>query len=207
MSKSAKVSRRQQQIMELIRERGEVQVETLAIALRVTPQTIRRDLNHLFEHNLLDRVHGGAVLKGSVENLGYGARKLLMLEEKTAIAERVAELIPNYSSLFINIGTTTERVSEFLVGHQGLLVVTNNIHVATTLWPSQNLQVLIAGGTIRHTDGGIVGPSTEEFISSFKLDFAVVGCSAIDSDGEILDYDLREVRVAKTIMRCAEISR
>jgi DeoR family glycerol-3-phosphate regulon repressor len=66
-----------------------------------------------------------------------------------------------------------------------------------------NIQVMVASGMIRHSDGGIVGSSTEKFIEQFKVDFAVIGCSAIDSEGEVLDYDDREVCVAKVIIKHA----
>lgn len=198
---SVDISSRQHLIMAYIREHGSVQVDQLSNHLRVTPQTIRRDLNQLYEQQLLQRVHGGAVIKDSVENLGYGARKILMAEEKAIIAQRTAELIPDNSSLFINIGTTNERVAEHLVRRRGMLVITNNINVAHMLWPSPGIEVMIAGGAIRHADGGIVGSSAEEFIENFKVDFAVIGCSAIDNDGEFFDFDLREVRVAKAIVR------
>lgn len=199
----ADITRRQRSILDFIREHGSVQVESLSAHLQVTPQTIRRDLNHLYELKLLQRVHGGAILKDNVENLGYGARKILMADEKAEIARLTAQIIPDNSSMFINIGTTTERLAEFLFGRSGMLVVTNNINVASILWPSRGIEVMIAGGTIRHSDGGIVGPSTEEFIEKFKLDYAVIGCSAIDDSGDICDYDLREVRVTQTIIRHA----
>ncbi len=198
---NTEISRRQHSIMDFIRQHGSVQVDELSDHLNVTPQTIRRDLNQLYDLNLLQRVHGGAVIKDTVENLGHGARKMLMAGEKDAIAQRAAELIPDNSSLFINIGTTTERVAEHLVDHKGLLVITNNMNVASTLWPSSNLEVMIAGGSIRPNDGGIVGSSTEEFVERFKVDYAVIGCSAIDPDGELFDFDLREVRVTQAIIR------
>ncbi len=199
----AEISRRQRAIMDYIREHGSVQVDELSENLRVTPQTIRRDLNRLYELNLVQRVHGGAVIRDTVENLGYGARKILMADEKEQIARLAAGIIPDNSSLFINIGTTTERVAEYLLDHSGLLVITNNINVASTLWPARGLEVMIAGGTIRQSDGGIVGPSTEEFIDKFKLDYAIIGCSAIDIHGDFCDYDLREVRVTQAIIRHA----
>jgi len=199
--------------MDYIREHGSVQVDQLSNHLRVTPQTIRRDLNQLYQQQLLQRVHGGAVVKDNVENLGYGARKILMAEEKSniaqrvaellPIAQRVAELLPDNSSLFINIGTTTERVAEYLYHRKGMLVITNNINVASMLWPAPELEVMIAGGAIRRTDGGIVGSSAEEFIDNFKLDYAIIGCSAIDSDGDFFDFDLREVRVTRAIIKHA----
>ena len=203
MSSAHTVTRRQRLILEYVREHGTAQVDELARQLEVTPQTIRRDLNQLYDSELIQRVHGGAILKDTVENLGHGARQLLMSSEKNDIAARVAELIPDSSSIFINIGTTTEKVAEHIRHKQGMLVITNNINVASLLWPYKGYEVMIAGGTIRHNDGGIVGPSTEEFIGKFKVDFAIIGCSAIDEDGEFFDYDLREVRVTQSIIRRA----
>ena len=186
--------------MEFIRQHGSVQVDELSAHLRVTPQTIRRDLNQLYDLELVQRVHGGAVIKDTVENLGYGARKLLMAREKDEIARQAAALIPDNSSLFINIGTTTGKVAEHLFDRRGLLVISNDMNIASTLWPSNSLEVMITGGNIRSRDGGIIGASTEEFVSRFKVDYAVIGCSAIDADGELFDYDLREVRVTQAII-------
>ncbi|HKJ51979.1 MAG TPA: DeoR/GlpR family DNA-binding transcription regulator [Gammaproteobacteria bacterium] len=200
---NVEISSRQHLIMNYIREHGSVQVDHLSEHLQVTPQTIRRDLNQLYDLKLVQRVHGGAIVKDNVENLGYGARKILMAEEKIDIARRAAELVPDNSSLFINIGTTTERVAEYLSNRSGLLVITNNINVAAMLWPARGLEVMIASGSIRRSDGGIVGAGAEEFVSKFKLDYAVIGCSAIDEDGDFFDFDLREVRVTQAIMQNA----
>ncbi len=200
---SADISHRQHLILEFVREHGAAQVDQLSNHLRVTPQTIRRDLNQLYEQQLVQRVHGGAIVKDNVENLGYGARKILMADEKSDIARRAAELIPDNSSLFINIGTTTERVAEHLFERKGMLVITNNINVASLLWPSPGIEVMIAGGSIRHSDGGIIGASAEEFIDNFRVDYAVIGCSSIDSDGDLFDYDLREVRITRAIIEHA----
>ena len=199
----ADISTRQRSIIEFIREHGSVKVDDLSEHLQLPPQTIRRDLNQLYELKLVQRVHGGVVINDAIENLGYGARKILMADEKTAIAKLTAQTISDNASMFINLGTTTERVAEFLVDRKGLLVITNNINVASTLWPSRTIEVMIAGGRIRHADGGIVGTSTEEFINKFKLDYAVIGCSAIDDSGDFFDDDLREVRVTQAIIRQA----
>ena len=58
----------------------------------------------------------------------------------------------------------------------------------------------MAGGVVRQSDGGIVGEAAVDFIAQFKVDYAVIGASAIDEDGAMLDFDYREVRVAKAIM-------
>jgi DeoR family glycerol-3-phosphate regulon repressor len=200
---TSNLSDRQKAILEHARIHGEVEVDPLAESFRVTPQTIRRDLNQLCDARLLQRVHGGALVHDGVENLGYAARRQIAAQEKKAIGKRAAELIANDSSLFINIGTTTESVAEHLKGHTGLLVITNNLNVVNTLRPSQSIDVMTAGGTVRREDGGIVGETTAEFFAQFKVDYAVIGASAIEQDGAVLDFDLREVRVAQAIIRNA----
>ena len=197
------LSFRQQQILALARQRGGVTVDDLAQRFEVTPQTIRKDLNELCDARMLARTHGGAMLASGVENLAYDARRHMAAAEKAIIGRHAASLIPNNCSLFMNIGTTTEEVARALVNHEGLLVITNNIHVATILLPRPGIEVILAGGMVRKSDGGIVGEATADFITQFKVDHAVIGASALDEDGAMLDFDYREVRVAKAIMQNA----
>jgi DeoR family glycerol-3-phosphate regulon repressor len=194
------LSPRQQQILVLARQTGNVLVEDLAVRFEVTPQTIRKDLNELCDERLLARTHGGAMLSSGVENVAYEARRQLAARENVVIGERAAQLIPNNCSLFINIGTTTEEVARALVRHEGLLVITNNIHVALILMPCPKIDVIVVGGMLRKTDGGIVGEAAVDFITQFKVDYAVIGASAIDDDGAMLDFDYREVRASKAIV-------
>jgi DeoR family glycerol-3-phosphate regulon repressor len=117
-----------------------------------------------------------------------------------APTKAAAALIPNQSSLFINIGTTTEAVSKALLEHNGLMVITNNINVANRMRVFPSIEVVIAGGVVRGSDGGIVGEAAVDFIKQFKVDYAVIGASAIDHDGALLDFDFREVKVAQAII-------
>ncbi|HKQ95495.1 MAG TPA: DeoR/GlpR family DNA-binding transcription regulator [Aestuariivirgaceae bacterium] len=194
---------RQQQILALAKHAGSVMVEELASRFEVTPQTIRKDLNELCEGRLLTRVHGGAMVSSGVENVAYEARRQIAAGEKRLIGERAASLVSNNCSLFINIGTTTEEVARALIQHEGLLVITNNIHVAFTLMPCPRIEVIVAGGAVRRSDGGIIGEAAVDFIEQFKVDYAVIGVSAIDEDGALLDFDYREVRAAQAIVNNA----
>ncbi|MBF8781468.1 DeoR family transcriptional regulator [Pseudomonas fulva] len=190
---------RQQQILELVRERGYVSIEEMAQLFVVTPQTIRRDINLLAEAGLLRRYHGGAAYDSSIENTAYAMRADQMRDEKQRIAEAVARQIPDHASLFINIGTTTEFIARALLNHDHLKVITNNLHVASILGAREDFEVLVAGGTVRR-DGGVVGQASVDFINQFKVDFAVVGISGIDEDGSLLDFDYQEVRVSQAII-------
>lgn len=195
---------RRREIVEAVQARGFATIEELARRFRVTPQTIRRDINRLSEEGQLARYHGGAGLPtGSTRNLAYAARQVAQLGEKEAIARMVAAEVPDHSSLMINIGTTTEAVARALVHHRGLRVITNNLNVATNLAAATEFEVIIAGGVVRNADGGVVGTATVDFIAQFRVDIAIIGISGIDRDGALLDFDHREVRAAQTILDCA----
>ncbi|MGB0747304.1 MAG: DeoR/GlpR family DNA-binding transcription regulator [Magnetospiraceae bacterium] len=198
-----KLSERQREIISVARAQGQVNVDDLAAQFEVTPQTIRKDLNDICASGLMRRTHGGAVVVASMENLEYDARRLLAQEEKRHIGIAAAALIPNNCSVFIGIGTTTEEVARNLLNKKNILVVTNNINVANMLRSGSEVDVIIAGGIVRRTDGGVVGDAAVDFLTQFKFDFAIVGTSAIDEDGSLLDYDLREVKVAQAILNNA----
>jgi DeoR family glycerol-3-phosphate regulon repressor len=194
------LSDRQNTIVSLARTVGRVTVEELAARFDVTPQTIRRDLNELCDLRVLSRTHGGAVIASSVENPAYEARRFIAADEKRAIGTAAAALIPHECSLFINIGTTTEEVATALTNHQNLLIITNNLNVAMALYRCPTIEVIVAGGVVRRSDGAVVGSSAVDLIRQFKVDLAVIGASALDDDGSLLDYDPREVAVARAII-------
>ena len=80
------------------------------------------------------------------------------------------------------------------------MVITNNINVANRMRVYPGIEVVIAGGVVRGSDGGVVGEAAVDFIKQFKVDYAVIGASAIDHDGALLDFDFREVKVAQAII-------
>jgi DeoR family glycerol-3-phosphate regulon repressor len=191
---------RQGEIVAIARSQGRVGVDELALRFAVSPQTIRKDLNDLCDRRLLSRIHGGAIVSSGVENLAYEARRLIAQAEKRAIGEAAARLLPNNASLFINIGTTTEEVARALQDHEGLVVITNNLNVATLLYRHSAIEVIMTGGPVRRSDGGVIGSAAVDFVRQFKVDYAGIGTSAIEEDGSLLDFDYREVRVARAII-------
>lgn len=194
------LSKRQNEIIEIVKDKGFAPIEDLAKHFDVTPQTIRRDINKLCDLNVLTRYHGGAGISSSVQNVDYSARKSMLHEEKQRIANLVAQEIPDGASIFINIGTTTEEAAIALSSLKGIKVITNNLNVAMILSSNDTCEVIVAGGMVRHRDKGITGEATVDFIKQFRVDYGIIGVSGIDEDGTLLDYDYHEVRAAREII-------
>lgn len=194
------VAARHRMILETARHTGSVSVEALAERLGVTPQTIRKDLNLLAKRSMLARVHGGAVVTSGVDNLHYTERRQVAAETKEAIGAAAAALVPNGASLFINIGSTTEAIARHLTDRRDLMVITNNLNVVDILADCPGIEVIAAGGRVRPGDRAVVGALAMDFIRSFRVDYALIGASAIERDGTFLDFDVDEVRVSQTII-------
>ncbi|MBS1069338.1 DeoR/GlpR family DNA-binding transcription regulator [Gluconobacter cerinus] len=196
-----RINPRQEQIIRLVRSRGYVSNEDMAQQFDVAVQTIRRDIGFLAEQGLLTRHHGGATPNSTIENIAYNERQILNLKAKDAIGHCAASLIPDRSSLFINIGTTTEAFARSLGGHRDLRVVTNNLHVASLISGRPDFRTVITAGELRPKDGAILGSAAIETLDSFRTEFGVIGISGIADDGTLLDFDLNEIQCARTIIR------
>lgn len=195
-----RVGAREQQILDLVRDRGGIDIDALAHHFGVTPQTIRRGVNRLSELGLLRRLHGGATLPPASTNLPYVTRQVQHLESKRRIAAAVAAHIEDGASVSIGLGTTPHEVALALRGHRGLHVVTNSMHVVFALAAQPTLAIVVAGGVLRPADLDVVGDAAVRCFAGFKTDYAVFGVGGIDADGTLLDFDCDEV-AAREAMR------
>jgi DeoR family glycerol-3-phosphate regulon repressor len=191
---------RQRALVDAVRQRGYVTIAAMATRFRVSAQTIRRDIQMLSEQRVLERHHGGAGLPRGTDALAYTSRRVRNARAKRAIGRLVARHIPNNTSVFIDIGTTTEAVAAALVEHEGLRVVTNHLRVASILGERTEFEITLAGGVMRRRDQAVTGAATAEFLEQFRFAYGIFGIGTIGEDGALLDYDYRDVQVSKAAM-------
>jgi DeoR/GlpR family transcriptional regulator of sugar metabolism len=194
---------RQNKLLKLVNDDGYCTVEVLAETLDVSTQTIRRDIKKLDDKGLVIRHHGGASSPSSIENVSYEVRKVTGVDEKNVIAAKIATLIPNDSTVFLSIGTTSETIAKHLTNKKNLQVITNSIRVANVLHSKPDIDVLIPSGRVRTKNGGIVGTEAIEFIANFRFDYFIGSGGSIDTDGTILEYDLDEVALLQQVMKAS----
>ena len=194
---------RHDRLLKEVNEKGYVSVEELTELLDVSAQTIRRDIKKLSDQKLLIRHHGGAARNSSVVNLDYAVRQISETEQKEAIGRAIVELIPDNSSVFLTIGTTTEIIARHLMQRHGLQVITNSLRVANILYQKQDFNVMVPGGKLRSFNGGIIGSTALDFVKHFRVDYLIASCGSIDNDGTLLDYEFNEVTMVQAIMKTA----
>ncbi|MFE3559324.1 DeoR/GlpR family DNA-binding transcription regulator [Streptomyces sp. NPDC059193] len=182
---------RWQALLDLLVERGEVEVEPAAEALGVSAATIRRDLDQLAEQQLLVRTRGGAVLHGVSYELPLRYRTSRRAAEKRRISEAVAALITPGEVIGLTGGTTTTEIARALAGRpdlaQGspaLTVVTNALNIAGELVIRPQFKIVLTGGVARPQSYELTGPLAEQVLGQLAVDTAVLGVDGFDpADG------------------------
>jgi DeoR family transcriptional regulator, glycerol-3-phosphate regulon repressor len=200
------VTKRQVRILEIVREQGFASIEHLAGHFEVTQQTVRRVVNQLCDQGLLRRIHGGVGVPVQNQNLAYGSRQGLNPDAKRRIAHAVSNFIPDGASLMIGLGTTPEYVAQALSNRQDLRVITNNLNVAAAFARNPDVEITIAGGTLRPLDRDIVGDAAVRFFSGFKADFGIFGVGGVDQDGALLDFHSDEFKARQAIVANCRIA-
>ncbi|KPH97257.1 transcriptional regulator, DeoR family [Actinobacteria bacterium OV450] len=178
---------RWQTLLDLLVERGELEVEPAAETLGVSAATIRRDLDQLAEQQLLVRTRGGAVVHGVSYELPLRYRTSRRAAEKHRISEAVAELITPGEVIGLTGGTTTTEVARALAGRPdlaagspALTVVTNALNIAGELVIRPQFKIVLTGGVARPQSYELTGPLAQQVLGQLTMDTAVVGVDAFD---------------------------
>jgi DeoR family glycerol-3-phosphate regulon repressor len=198
------LSERQAAILATIEAQGFATLEALADSFGVSMQTVRRDVIAMQAAGLLERFHGGAGVRRRLPDrrIDHGHKRRLAVEEKRAIARRVAGLVPPGATVYLDVGTTMEAAAEALNGSARLAIVTNSLRVAAAVDPDRHA-VQVLPGRVRGPDGSLTGEETVLALARLRVDIALISCSAIEPGGAVMDFDAGKIAIKRCAMDIA----
>jgi DeoR family transcriptional regulator of aga operon len=188
-------------ILEVLSERGSVNVAELSRRFGVSAATLRRDLQMLEEQRLLSRTHGGAVAQDVAYELPVRYRSGQQRFEKQQIARVVVSRIP-HEQLVVGLtgGTTTSEVAKLLADRANLTIVTNALNIAAELALRPRLKLVVTGGVARPQSYELVGPWAERTLASVTIGVAVVGVDGITALEGLTTHDEVEAHTNQVLI-------
>ncbi|MER5452675.1 DeoR/GlpR family DNA-binding transcription regulator [Streptomyces sp. NPDC059690] len=196
---------RRRGILESARRDGSVDVGQLAVELKVSKETVRRDLNALERHGLVRRTHGGA---HPVESAGFETtlafRTTMHVPEKSRIAAAAVELLGDAETVYIDEGYTPQLIAAALPRDRPLTVVTASLSTAGALASAENINVLLLGGRVRGGTLATVDHWATRMLSGFVIDLAYVGANGISREYGLTTPDPAVGALKAEVMRVAE---
>lgn len=193
---------RQNRIVELVSEKGNIQVERLAQLLDVSQMTIRRDLNKLNKDGIIERRHGVAVIKH--ENT-YTEKMVTMMEEKRLLASVCASMVKPGDTVFLDSGTTIYEIARRIMDIADLTVITDDIETGFLLHRS-NVELMICGGTVQKETGSIFGTFSNQMMAYIHVGIAFMGAMSIDANYNVLTPTMDKASLKRMIVKNANRS-
>ncbi len=175
---------RQERILNELRASSTIRISTLAEALGVSGETIRRDLLEMGESGVLSRTYGGAVARPFGIEAAWTERLRDMAEERGRIAAAAARFLRPGDVVMIDAGSTVLHFAQRIAAQlTDLTIITNSFSVAIALGANPSFRVVSCPGAYDPHEGSLTGPDTIAFLGQFNANWAVLGASGINGDG------------------------
>ena len=171
---------RRKELLELLNAEGHATVAMLCNYFKVSPATIRNDLNDLEAMRQLKRTHGGAISMQSLPELTSREKTGLRAADKRSIAQKAMEYVRPGQVIAIDTGTTTIEMASLLGNMQDVTVITNDLKIASLLEENCSLNVIFLGGIVRKNFHCTVGDSVLRQIDELNIDTLFLATNSMD---------------------------
>ncbi|MEO0469135.1 MAG: DeoR/GlpR family DNA-binding transcription regulator [Bacteroidota bacterium] len=190
---------RLQHILEEVRQKNKVLTIELSQQLKVSEDTVRRDLKELADLGQIKKVHGGAV-SDSLNPTHYEERKVYAQEEKILLAEKALSLIRPHQVILMDGGTTNLELVKRFPEDLPLTVVTNSLPIAVELANHPKIDIIFLGGKLLKTAQVTIGPEVIEALQMLRADLCILGTRSIHHQLGITEIDWDETKVKRAMV-------
>lgn len=194
------IETRLDEILKIVNDKTSVTVQELTEYLNTSESTIRRDLTILHNDGKLRKVHGGATALGMyyTKDETVELRKNMNREEKEAIVKYAASLIKPSDFVYIDAGTTTDLLIDY-IKEKNAVYVTNAISHAKKL--AQNgCDVHLLGGRFKLATEALVGNETLMNLERCNFTMCFMGTNGVSLKQGFSTPDMDEAMVKKKAM-------
>lgn len=194
-------------ILECLNEQKTVTVASLVESLGVSESTIRRDLNSLSSMKKIIKVHGGAtVLSDSFDfsEQPISKKEKLFSMEKESIARYAAAAIRPHDFVYIDAGTTTDKMIDFIT-EKTATFMTNGFSHARRL-AQKNLKVFIVGGRLKASTDAVIGSECVEALKKYNFTKCFMGTTGISLNAGFTTSDSDEANIKRAAVEQSYVS-
>lgn len=184
------------EILKILEEKKTVTVSELTAALDTSESTIRRDLNALHEMGRLKKVHGGATLLDrsfTAFEEDVSTKSALYVEQKERIARYAASTVNDEDFVYIDAGTTTEKMIEFLPATRATFVTNGIVHAKKLI--QRGMRAFIIGGQLKLSTEAVIGAQAVNNLKKYNFTKCFVGTNGISVEAGFSTPDIEEALI------------
>lgn len=188
-------------IIDLLKKKETVSTQDIVKILGISEATARRDLTYLEKENKIKRIYGGATLNAlGKEEISIDMKKDIEIEAKDEIAKIASQFIEDGDCIYLDAGTTTNQLIEYLKEKKVKVVTNGLMHIEKLM--KYDIETCIVGGKVKRKTKAIIGARAIEDLSDFSFDKAFMGVNGIDESG-YMTFDIEEALLKRKAIRQA----
>ena len=183
-----------------ILDRGSATMEELRDHFEVSMNTVRRDVSDLLKGGSVRKVYGG--VRAQVQEpalVPYEVRSIGDSQTKMRLARYAAEFVHEGDVIFIDSGTTTLYLMDYLKNMNDLTVITNNVEVIIKALDNEKIRLIALPGQLRHKTRSVTGEVTVSFLSRYNIRTAFMAATGVSALGVTnsspLEYEIKKKAV------------
>ncbi len=195
------MSKRDDQIIELVHKYGELSVQELSDLLGISPSTVRRDLVSVGDHRFIARTHGGVTMATMINYSNLCINRVAIdAREVRSIALRAAEMIHPGDVIGLSGGQICTHLAFLLRLKENITVVTNAVNVATELVCLPGIQVRLTGGLLNSGSFELIGKALEPGLDGVHIQKFFLGTDGLSVDAGVTGHDEAEATASRDMM-------
>lgn len=182
-----------------------VSLDKLCEVFDVSKNTIRRDLSVLVEKGTIKKVYGGVTINENQELVSFEERNFKNSNSKILIGKAAAEFIEDGDTIFLDSGTTTVNIIDFLKDKKDITIFTNNVTAICKAMHYSNLSIICLSGILNRKTQSFTGLHSTDILKSYNINKCFMTCTGISIKRGVTNSTKEEFKIKKTaITRSAE---
>lgn len=184
-----------------IRAHRSVSLDTLCQVFDISKNTVRRDVSELVARTDIRKIYGGVSIQQTSLPPPFVERAAINQEAKMEIGRMAARLVADGDIIYIDSGTTTCNMVDFLQGRQNVTILTNSLDVINRAAANPGLNVIALPGVLNRKTLSFTGPVTIEAIKSFNISKAFMAANGITPENGATQSTPTEFAMKKAVVK------
>ena len=135
------------------------------------------------------------------ELTSFEERNISNLNIKERIAAAAAELVEDGDIIFIDSGTTTLPIIDFISTKKDLTILTNNVEIIIQAIKYDNLNVISLSGTLNRKTLSFTGPSAAQVLQTYNISKAFMATTGFSVVGGATNSSPMESDIKRTAVQ------
>lgn len=191
-------------IEDYVRQKGAASIKELCSEFDVSKNTVRRDLKHLLDTGDFEKVYGGIAIKEH-SLISFENRQVAQQSQKKMVAKKAASLIDEGDLIFVDSGTTTKYLIDYVPKDYHLTVVTNNLDVINVCAEREHIELIIVGSKFKSATRSFIEFQNHDIIKDLNIKKAFMAATGISIQNGLTNSDMLETTVKKSICEKSDL--